>query len=137
MKAGETLKLSVIRLARSEIRNAEIDKGGPLTEDEIAQVLARGSKQRREAIELFAKGGRTDLVEKETAELQILAQYLPQQLDEADIVGIAQEVISGLHATSKADKGKVMSAMMQRLRGKADGKLVGEIVDRLLQGNSA
>lgn len=75
-------------------------------------------------------------MEQETAELNILSDYLPQQLGEAEIIGIAQEVISELHATSKADKGKVMSALMPRVRGRADGKLVSKIVDRLLEANS-
>jgi len=137
MKAQDALKVSVIRLARSEIRNMEIAKGAPLIEDDVLQVLGREVKRRREAIEQFQKGGRADLVDKETAELQLLSEYLPQQLSEAEIVGIAQEVISELHAASKADKGRVMSVLMQRVRGRADGKLVSETVDRLLEGSFA
>lgn len=137
MKAHDALKVSVIRLARSEIRNMEIAKGAPLIEDDVLQVLGREVKRRREAIEQFQKGGRADLVDKETAELQLLSEYLPQQLSEAEIVGIAQEVISELHAASKADKGRVMSVLMQRVRGRADGKLVSETVDRLLEGSFA
>jgi hypothetical protein len=136
MKGRDALKVSVIRLLRSEIRNAEIAKGDSLTDDELIQVVAKESKKRRESIEQFQKGGRADLVEKEKAELEILAKYLPQQLDEGGIKGMAQEVISELQATSKADKGKVMSALMPRVRGKADGKLVSGIVDRLLEGIS-
>lgn len=137
MKAGDAVKVSVIRLLRAEIRNAEIAKGGSLTEDEVVQVAAKESKKRREAIDQFRKGGRSDLVEKETAELEVLSEYLPEQLDEAEIVGIAREVISESHATCKADKGKVMGALMQRVRGRADGRLVSQIVDRLLEGDSA
>lgn len=137
MKKRDTLKVSVIRLARSEIRNAEIAKGGPLTDQELIEVLARESKRRREAMEQFQKAGRTDLADKEAAELCILAEYLPQQLSEAEITGIAEEVIAELHATSKADKGKVMSALMQQVRGRADGKLVSQVVDRMLEGISA
>lgn len=136
LKAGDSLKVSVIRLVKSEIRNTEIAKGQTLTDDDILQVISRETKRRREAIEQFTKGGRNDLVEKETAELEVLSQYLPQQLDEAEIAGIAREVISELHATSKADKGKVMSALMPRVRGRADGRLVSEVVDRLLESNS-
>ncbi len=137
MKAGDALRVSVIRLVRSEVRNAEIAKGAPLTEDEVMQVVAKEAKRRREAIEQFQKGNRTDLVEKETAELQILSQYLPEQLDQAEVVRIAREVISELQAASKSDKGKVMSVLMQRVRGRADGKLVSQIVDSLLEGSSA
>jgi len=137
LKSGDALQLSVIRLLRSELRNAEIAKGEPLSEDEANQVVAKEVKKRRESIEQFQKGGRTDLVEKETTELNVLLRYLPQQLGEAEIAGIAQEVISELHVTSKADKGKVMSALMPRVRGRADGKLVNQIVDRLLESISA
>ncbi len=137
MKAGDALRVSVIRLVRSEVRNAEIAKGAPLTEDEVMQVVAKEAKRRREAIEQFRKGNRADLVEKETAELQILSQYLPEQLDQAEVVRIAREVISELQAASKSDKGKVMSVLMQRVRGRADGKLVSQIVDSLLEGSSA
>ncbi len=137
MRAGDTLKVAVIRLARSEIQNAEIAKARSLTDEELVEVLAREAKRRREAIEQFRKGGRTDLVDKEAAELRILEGYLPQQLSEAEITGIAQEVIAELHATCKADKGKVMSALMQRVRGRADGKLVSQVVDRMLEGSSA
>lgn len=137
MKAGDPMKVSVIRMVRSEVRNAEIAKGEPLTEEEMSRVLAREAKRRRESIEQFQKGNRSDLVEKETAALQILSQYMPEQLGEKEIVGIAREVISELHAASKSDKGRVMSAVIQRVRGKADGRLVSQVVDRLLEGNSA
>lgn len=137
LKNKDSLQLSVIRLLRSELKNAEIAKGAPLTEDEVVQVVAREAKKRRESIEQFEKGGRADLAEKEAAELKILSEYLPEQLGENEIAGIAQEVISELHATSKADKGKVMAALMPRVRGRADGKLVNQIVDRLLERTSA
>lgn len=137
LKNKDSLQLSVIRLLRSELKNAEIAKGAPLTEDEIVQVVAREAKKRRESIEQFEKGGRADLAEKEAAELKILSEYLPEQLGDDEIAGIAQEVISELHATSKADKGKVMAALMPRVRGRADGKLVNQIVDRLLERTSA
>jgi hypothetical protein len=137
MKARDTVKVSTLRLARSEVRNTEIDKGSPLTEEEVIQVLSKEAKRRRESIDQFAAADRADLVAKESAELEILSAYLPEQLDEAAITGIAQEVILELHAASKADKGKVMSALMPKVRGKADGKLVGQVVDRLLSGSSA
>ncbi|MCL6518805.1 MAG: GatB/YqeY domain-containing protein [Armatimonadetes bacterium] len=137
MKAKDTLRVSVIRMARSEIRNAEIAKRRSLTEEEIAEVITREIKRRQESIEQFKQGGRTDLVDKETAEMKILSEYLPEQLSEDEIAGIAQEVIAELKAASKADKGRVMSALMPRVRGRADGRLVSEIVDRLLERSSA
>lgn len=137
MKTGEALKVSVIRLALSEVRNTEIAKGHALSDEEGLEVLARESRKRRESIEQFEKAGRADLVDKESAELRILADYLPEQLSEAEITGIAQEVISELQATSKADKGKVMAALVPKTRGRADGKLVSQVVDRMLDGSSA
>ena len=137
MKTGDTLKVSVIRLALSEVRNTEIAKGHALSDEEGLEVLARESRKRRESIEQFEKAGRADLVDKESAELRILAEYLPEQLSEAEITGIAQEVISELQATSKADKGKVMAALVPKTRGRADGKLVSQVVDRMLDGSSA
>ena len=137
MKTGDTLRVSVIRLAMSEMRNTEISKGRALTEEESLEVFTREGKKRREAIEQYEKAGRADLSEKESAELRILEEYLPEQLEEAEITGIVQEVISELQAASKADKGRVMSALMPRVRGRADGKLVSQVVDRMLDGSSA
>jgi len=137
MKAGDALKVSVIRMARSEIRNTEIARRHPLSEEEIAEVVAREIKRRQESIEQFARGGRSDLVDKETAEKKILEAYLPKQLEDSELTDIAQEVIAELNATSKADKGRVMGALMQRVRGRADGRLVSDIVDRLLERSSA
>lgn len=136
MKAGEPLRVSVIRLVKSAVRNTEIEKGAPLDEDEIVQVVAKESKRRREAAEMYAKAGRTNLADKETAELHILAEYLPKRLGEDAVLSIAQEVVSELKATSRSDKGRVMSAVMQRVRGRADGKMVSAVVDRLLQSTS-
>lgn len=132
MRERDEVRLSVIRLLRSEIKNAEIESGSALTDEEIVEVVARDSKRRRDAIEQFRKGGRYELVEKELAELEVVLQYLPEQLDEIELAGIAQEVISELGATSSADKGRVMGALMQRVRGRADGKLVSRVVDELL-----
>ncbi|MHB1000969.1 MAG: GatB/YqeY domain-containing protein [Armatimonadota bacterium] len=137
MKSRDALKLSVIRMVRSEVRNAEIAKGAPLTDDEVIQVLTRESKRRRESIEQFSKANRNDLVEKESAELHILSQYLPEQLSEDEISDIVRNAITSLGASSKADKGKVMSAVMPQVRGRADGKMVTRIVDDLLESNSA
>ena len=136
MKTGDTLRVSVIRLAMSEMRNTEISKGRARTEEESLEVFTREGKKRREAIEQYEKAGRADLSEKESAELRILEEYLPEQLEEAEITGIVQEVISELQAASKADKGRVMSALMPRFRGRADGKLVSQVVDRMLDGSS-
>jgi len=136
MKSREALRLSVLRMLKSAARYAEIEKGETLSDDDVLQVVARECKRRRESIEQFEKGNRADLVAQEKAELEILSGYLPEQLDEMEVIGIAREVISELRAASKADKGKVMGALMQKVRGKADGRLVNRIVDELLEGSS-
>lgn len=136
MKSRDAVSVSTLRMLKSAAGYVEIEKGGTLTDDDILQVVSRECKRRRESIEQFGRGGRADLVEKETAELQILLRYLPEQLDEAELTGIAQEVISELNAASKSDKGRVMGVVMQRVRGKADGKTVNRIVDQLLEGSS-
>ncbi|MCX6375255.1 MAG: GatB/YqeY domain-containing protein [Armatimonadetes bacterium] len=136
MKSRDALRLSVLRMLKSAAKYAEIERREPLTDDDVLQVVARECKRRRESIEQFEKGNRADLVAKESAELEILKRYLPEQLDETEVIGIAREVISELHAASKADKGKVMGALMQKVRGKADGRLVNRIVDELLEGSS-
>lgn len=137
MKSKDSLRVSVLRMLRSEIRYREIEQQSSLTDEEIAQVVLKEAKKRRDSIEQFTNGGRQDLADKETAELAILSNYLPEQLDEAAVTAIVQEVISELRPVSKADKGKVMSALMPKVRGKADGAMVSRIVDGLLSGNSA
>ncbi|MDO8588780.1 MAG: GatB/YqeY domain-containing protein [Armatimonadota bacterium] len=134
MKARDELKVSTLRLARSAVKNAEIDKGRDLTDDEVTEILGREVKRRREAIEGYEKGGRQELVDKERRELAILSEYLPKQLDEAEIEKIAREVAAELGADGAKDKGRMMSAVMPRVRGRADGKIVTQIVDRVLQG---
>ena len=134
MKARDELKVSTLRLARSAVKNAEIEKGRELTDEEVIETLTREAKRRREAIEGYEKGGRQELVDKERTELAILTEYLPKQLDEAEIERIAREVAAELGAVGASDKGRMMSAVMPRVRGRADGKVVTQIVDRVLQG---
>jgi uncharacterized protein len=133
MKARDELKVSTLRLARSAIKNSEIEKGRALTDEEILETLSRESKRRREAVESYEKAGRLELAEKERTELAILSEYLPQQLDETEIEKITREVAAEVGAVSPNDKGRLMGAIMPRLRGKADGKLVNLVVDRILQ----
>ena len=134
MKARDELKVSTLRLACSAVRNTEIDKGRTLTDEEIVETLMRESKKRREAVEEYRKAGRQELADKEQAEFAILSVYLPEQLDETEIERIAREVAAELGAVGMKDKGRVMGAVMPRLRGRADGKLVNQVVDRILQG---
>ena len=134
MKARDELKVSTLRLARSSIKNSEIEKGRDLTDEEILETLSRESKRRREAIDSYEKAGRLELAEKERTELAILSEYLPKQLDESEIEKITREVAAEVGAVGPGDKGRLMGAIMPRLKGKADGKLVNLVVERILQG---
>lgn len=133
LKARDELRLSTIRLLRSSVSYARIDKGGELTDDEVVQVLAREAKRRREAIEAAESGGRTEFAAKEAAELAIINDYLPKQLDQAELEAIVREIIDQVGATSEKDRGKVMGPLMQRIRGRADGKLASQVVEKMLR----
>ncbi len=132
LKAKDKEKLSVIRMLQALIKNAEIDKRGELTDEEIVSLLMKYAKQRRESIELYEKGGRQDLVEKEKRELQIVESYLPKQMSEEEIRELVKKVIEEVGATSLKDMGKVMQAVMPKVKGRADGSLVNKIVRELL-----
>jgi uncharacterized protein len=134
MKSSDKLRLSTIRLLLSEIKNAEIRKQGDLTDEETLGIVAKEVRRRKEAIEGFEKGGRQDLVDKETLELEILRGYLPEQLSEEDLKRIIKEIIEEVGASSPADLGKVMGSLMPRVKGKADGKLVNQLAREMLQG---
>jgi uncharacterized protein len=131
-KAKDKIRLSTIRMLKTALHNKEIDLMRPLTEPETLQVLSAISKQRRDSIEQFAQGGRTDLVEKETAELEVVQEFMPAQMSEKEVESIVKKTITEIGATSIKDMGKVMKALMPQLAGKADGKAVGEKVKALL-----
>ncbi|GAK57357.1 GatB/Yqey family protein [Candidatus Vecturithrix granuli] len=128
MKQKEQIRLSIIRLVRSAIKNREIELGKDLEDDDVLKVMATLVKQHKDSIEQFEKGGRTDLVEKEQAELDILETYLPKQLTEAELSALIQEAIREVGATSAKEMGKVMKALMPKIQGRADGKLVSQLV---------
>ncbi len=134
MKAKDTVRLSTLRLLLSEIKNKEIDKRGELTDDEILAVIQKAVKQRRESIQQYKDGGREDLAEKEQKELEVLEAYLPQPLSEEELISLIDEVIKEVGATSMRDMGKVMREIMPKVRGRADGKLVNELVKKRLSG---
>lgn len=134
MKAREAgkLRLAVIRMVWATIRNLEIDKKRELTEEEIAGVIAKEVKMRKDSIEEFKKGNRTDLVEQAEAEVEVLLPYLPQQMSEEEVRQVVTDTIAEIGATSPKEMGKVMSALMPKVKGRADGKLVNTIVRELL-----
>jgi uncharacterized protein YqeY len=133
MKARDSSRLSALRMLKAAVMNKSVEKGRDLEDAEILQVLASLVKQRRDSIEQFAKAGRTDLVEKETAELAVLQTYLPPSATSEEIDAAVAEAIAETGATSAKDLGKVMKAVMPKLAGKnADGKAVNEAVRRTL-----
>lgn len=132
LKSGDRLKLSTIRLIMASLKNREIEKRGSLSEEEIIDLLVSLSKQRKESIEEFKKGGRQDLVDKETEELKIIESYMPQQLTPEEIKKIIGETITETGASGPKDIGKVMKVLMPKVKGRADGKLVNEMVKELL-----
>ncbi len=136
MRDGNEIKRSTIRMALSDIKNAEIAKGATLDESGVHEVFRRMVKQRKESIEAFTKGKRPDLVAREQAELEIIMAYLPKEMSRDEVVAVARQVIKDVGARGPADKGKVMGKLMSQVKGKADGKLVNDVVTELLAGAS-
>jgi uncharacterized protein YqeY len=127
-KTKDKTRLSALRMLKSGLHNREIDAKRELGEGEFLQLLSSMVKQRRDSIEQFAKGGRTDLVEKEEAELKVIEEFLPAQLSEAELDASIAEAIREAGAAGVRDMGKVMKILMPRLTGRADGKTVGDKV---------
>ena len=131
-KAKDKIRLSAIRMLKTALHNKEIELMRPLNESETLQIISAMVKQRKDSIEQFAKGGRTDLVEKEEAELKVVQEFMPAQMSDDEVESIIQKAIAEAGAVSVKDMGKVMKVLMPQLTGKADGKMVGEKVKSLL-----
>ncbi|HEX2767361.1 MAG TPA: GatB/YqeY domain-containing protein [Candidatus Limnocylindria bacterium] len=134
MRARDERRTQTLRMAMAAAHNQEIARRRPLTDDEVVEVLTRQVKQRRESIEMYRSAGREDRAAAEEAEAAILAEFLPEQLSEAEIEALAREAIAETGASSPADLGRVMGALSPRTKGRADGRLVSDIVRRLLGG---
>jgi len=132
MRAGDGLRRDTLRMVVSAAYNVEKRQGRPLTEDEYTAVLAREVKTRRESVDAFRAGGREDLVAKEEAEIAIIGEYLPQALTEDEVAALVREAVAQTGATSARDMGKVMGWLSPRIRGRADGKHVSELVVQAL-----
>lgn len=132
MRNKEKEKLTVIRMIKASLQNESIKQGKDLTEDQELTVLSREVKQRKDSLHEFNKAGREDLVEKIRTELQYVELYMPEQLSEEEVSQIVQQTIQETGASSKADMGKVMSAVMPKLKGKADGLLINKLVQQHL-----
>ncbi len=127
-KAKDKVKLSAIRMIKTALHNREIDAKRDLSDTEILQVLSSIAKQRKESIEQFKAGGRLDLVEQEEAELKTVQSFMPQQMSAEEIEAEVTKAIGEAGATSVKDMGKVMKVLMPRITGKADGKMVSDLV---------
>lgn len=134
MRNKDNVRLSIMRMLLAAVKNAEIAKKVKKLEDpDIISVIQKMIKEHKESITQFEKGGRMDLVDKEKAELEILQRYVPAQMGESELLPVVKAVIQELGVTSKADTGKAMKAVMEKVKGKADGKLVNQIVMSLLK----
>jgi uncharacterized protein len=136
MRSGDALRRDTLRMAESAIYNAEKRDRRAYSDDEVAAVLAREVKTRRESVEAFRKGGREDLASKEESEIGILAAYLPEQLSEATIAALVDEAISATAASGPGDMGKVMGWLSPRTKGRADGRAVSQLVGTALAAMS-
>ncbi|MFA8439561.1 GatB/YqeY domain-containing protein [Pueribacillus sp. YX66] len=132
MKNKDKTKLAVIRLVRSALQNEAIKRNGALSEDDEIAVLSRELKQRKDSLQEFKKAGRDDLVEGVISEIKVLEAYLPKQLTTEELEAIVKETIAEIGASSKKEFGKVMGAIMPKVKGKADGNIVNQLVQKHL-----
>ena len=133
MRSRNQQRLDALRYLKSAINRVEIDTRATLDDAGVVEVVTRQVKDRRDSIRIFEEGNRADLVAKEAADLAVLEEYLPPQLDEAELTILVEEVIGQVGAVSIRDKGKVMGRLMPQVRGKADGALVNALVTRRLE----
>ncbi|HET7704214.1 MAG TPA: GatB/YqeY domain-containing protein [Candidatus Limnocylindrales bacterium] len=132
MRSGDALRRDVLRMAQNAVYAVEKRERREPSDDDVAAILTREVKTRRESIDAFRKGGREDLAAREEAEIAILSEYLPEQLDEAAIQILVGEAIAATGAASARDLGKVMGWLSPKTRGRADGKRVSELVAQAL-----
>ena len=132
MRGGDALRRDVLRMATNAAYNVEKRNQKPLTDDEFLAVLTREVKTRRESVDAYTKAGRDDLAAKEQSEIDILDEYLPAALSDAEIAALLDEAIATTGASNPRDMGKVMGWLTPRTRGRADGKRVSELVVQTL-----
>ena len=132
MKLKDQLRVSALRMVMSSIKTAQIEKGQELAEGDVLAIIQKGIKSRKDSVEQFEKAGRTDLSEKEKAEIRVLEEYLPRQMSEDELRSLIQKIIQEEGAQSKRDIGKVMKRIMSEHKGKVDGKQAQQIAGELL-----
>ncbi len=135
VRAGDATRREVLRFLRSDIHNVEIERGRPLTDEEIIGVIQRQIKQRRDAIEQFARGGRQDLVDAEQAQIDVLQEYLPPQMSYDEVLAAARDVIREVGATGPKDMGRVMPVVRERIGSRAEGRVIASAVREALGGS--
>src|SRR4051812_6222450 len=129
MKARDAARLSTLRMVKAAVQNREIEKGGELSDEEMTKALQSLVKQRRDSVEQYEKAGRTELAEKERAEIAVIEEYLPQSASREEIERAVEEAVAETGATSMKEMGAVMKAALARLAGRnADGRVVSEVV---------
>ena len=133
MKSKDKVKKNVITMVRAAIKQREVDERIELGDSDIIDIIAKQVKQKKDSIEEFQKGNRLDLVDLTTEEIKILLNYLPPQLSEEELEQIIKDAIEETKAQTKKDLGKLMAVVMPKVKGKADGKQVNQIVARYLQ----
>lgn len=136
MRARDDRRVQTLRLAMAAAQNRQIELGRALSDDDMVEVLGRQARQRRESVEQFRGAGREDLARREEAELAIIGEFLPQQLGSDELDRIVAEAIAETGASSLAEVGRVMGALMPRVRGRAEGGRVSEAVRRQLASTS-
>jgi len=132
MKAKDKIRVETIRSLRGQLKNASISKGSELSEDEAIQEISKAAKKRKESIEQFKAVGREDRADIEQQELDIIYEYLPDQMEEKQIEELVDKVIGEINPASEKDIGKIMGAIMPKVKGRADGKLIQQIVQNKL-----
>jgi uncharacterized protein YqeY len=132
LKGGDKVRLTVLRGLKSDLKYKKIEVGADLTDAQALETLASAAKKRRESIEQFRAGGREDLVKNEEFELEVISSYLPKQLTEEELRQMAESAIKEVGADSPKQMGLVMKALMPKVRGRADGKLVNKLISELL-----
>lgn len=134
MKAQEAEKVSALRMLNAQIKDATVNAGKEPTDEAVITIVAKAIKQRQDSVEQFKAAGRDDLVGKEQREIDLFRAYQPKQLDQAEIEALVRTAIAETGAAGKKDLGKVMQALMPKVKGRSDGKLVNQIVQSLLGG---
>ncbi len=129
MKAKDDVKKNTINLARAAIKQIEVDERREVTEEDVIKILTKQVKMRKDALEDFIKAERNDLAEAYKDEIEILSKYLPELMSEAEIIAVVTETAKSMEITDPSQKGKLMGACMGKLKGKADGSLVKQVVD--------